>query len=196
MRARALWVVLLVIGWSRPLLAQAVDSGRTEQLRHQVEGRFAERVREQLQLSDDQMNRLRGTARTYGARRRELAGREREIRTALAEQLRPGVAADQDSVSRLTDALVEIRDEQVHTLQDENREMAEYLTPVQRSQLFVMRERLIRRAREIRQERGESGADTRRWGGRGDPGRVDPRRPGDADSRPRGRRAGPDRTRP
>ena len=196
MRARVLWVLLLALGGSRPLMAQVDDSGRTEQLRHRVEGRFAERVREQLQLSDDQMNRLRGTARTYGARRRELAGREREIRTALAEQLRPGVAADQDSVSRLTDALVEIRDEQVHTLQDENREMAEYLTPVQRSQLFVMRERLIRRAREIRQERGESGADARRWGGRGDPGRVDPGRPGGADSRPRGRRAGPDRTRP
>lgn len=201
MGARALWVVLLVFGWSRPLMAQADDSGRTEQLRHQVEGRFAERVREQLQLSDDQMNRLRGTARTYGARRRELAGRERDIRAALAEQLRPGVAADQDSVSRLTDELVAIRGAQARTLEEENRDMAEYLTPVQRSQLFVMRERLIRRAREIRQERGESGADGRRWGGRedpgrADPGRVDPGRRGGGDARPRGRRANPDRPRP
>jgi hypothetical protein len=182
-------------------MAQADDSGRTEQLRHQVEGRFAERVREQLQLSDDQMNRLRGTARTYGARRRELAGRERDIRAALAEQLRPGVAADQDSVSRLTDELVAIRGAQARTLEEENRDMAEYLTPVQRSQLFVMRERLIRRAREIRQERGESGADGRRWGGRedpgrADPGRVDPGRRGGGDARPRGRRANPDRPRP
>lgn len=191
MRARVLWLSLLAVGLVRPLVAQGGDSERTEQLRHQVEGRFAERVREQLKLSDDQMNRLRGTARTYGARRRELAGRDREIRAALAEQLRPGVAADQDSVSRLTDALVAIRDDQVHALQDENREMAEYLTPVQRSQLFVMRERLIRRAREIREERGESGAVGRRWGGRGDPGRAD-----DGDGRPRGRRARPDRSRP
>jgi DNA anti-recombination protein RmuC len=191
MRARVLWLSLLAVGLVRPLVAQGGDSERTEQLRHQVEGRFAERVREQLNLSDDQMNRLRGTARTYGARRRELAGREREIRAALAEQLRPGVAADQDSVSRLTDALVTIRDDQVHTLQDENREMAEYLTPVQRSQLFVMRERLIRRAREIREERGESGAVGRRWGGRADPGRGD-----DGNGRPRGRRARPERSRP
>jgi hypothetical protein len=191
MRARVLWLSLLAVGLVRPLVAQGGDSERTEQLRHQVEGRFAERVREQLKLSDDQMNRLRGTARTYGARRRELAGRDREIRAALAEQLRPGVAADQDSVSRLTDALVAIRDDQVHALQDENREMAEYLTPVQRSQLFVMRERLIRRAREIREERGESGAVGRRWGGQADPGRAD-----DGDGRPRGRRARPDRSRP
>jgi hypothetical protein len=190
MRARVLWLSLIAVGLARPLVAQADDADRTEQLRHRVEGRFAERVREQLQLSDDQMTRLRGTARTYGARRRELAGRERGIRAALAEQLRPGVAADQDSVSRLTDALLELRDAQAHTLQDENREMAEYLTPVQRSQLFVMRERLIRRAREIRQERGESGAAARPWAGRVEPGRG-----GDGDARPRGRRAGPDRPR-
>ena len=191
MRALLLWVPLAVLVLSRPLAGQVDDSQRTGRLRQQVEGRFAERVRDQLQLSDDQMDRLRGTARTYGARRRELAGREREIRAALAEQLRPGVAADQDSVSRLTDDLVAIRAAQASTLRDENREMAEYLTPVQRSQLFVMRERLIRRAREIREERGEGG-DGRRVGGRAmDRGRAD-----DGDGRPRGRRARPDRDRP
>jgi hypothetical protein len=188
MRARWLWLSLAALSLARPAAAQGDDSERAGQLRQRVEGRFAERVREQLKLSDDQMLRLRNTARTYGARRRELVGREREIRAALAEQLRPGGAPDQDSVSRLTDALVAIRDAQAHTLQDENREMAEYLTPVQRSQLFVMRERLIRRAREIRQERGESAGDPR-----GFRGRVDRGRPDDGDPRPRGRRARPDR---
>lgn len=192
MRFGAVWLALVVLALARPAAAQGGDPRepeRTEQLRQQVEGRFAERVRERLQLSDDQMTRLRGTARTYGTRRRELTGRERDIRAALAEQLRPGVAADQDSVSRLTDALVAIRAAQAQTLRDENRELAEYLTPVQRSQLFVMRERLIRRAREIRQERGDDG-DGRR-GGRVERGRAD-----DDDPRPRARRARPERNRP
>jgi DNA anti-recombination protein RmuC len=173
-----------------PLRAQHQDEAnpeRAEQLRQQVEGRFAERVKERLQLSDDQMTRLRGTARTYGARRRELTEREREIRGALAEQLRPGIAANQDSVSRLTDALVAIRDSHAHALRDENREMSEYLTPVQRSQLFVMRERLVRRAREIRDEHH----DDRRL-----PGRVERARPGTSDERPRPRRARPSSDRP
>ncbi len=188
------WLALAVLFLVPPLRAQNQDPDeprRAEQLRQQVEGRFAERVRERLQLSDDQMTRLRGTARTYAARRRDLADRERGIRAALAEQLRPGVAADQDSVSRLTDALVAIRDSHAHTLRDENREMSQYLTPVQRSQLFVMRERLMRRAREIREERRDERRDERLL-----PGRPDRVRPDDSGDRPRARRARPQRDRP
>lgn len=190
MRSNLWRLALAMLVLVPPLAAQGEDRDeRTEQLRQQVEGRFAERVRERLQLSDDQMTRLRGTTRTYGARRRELAERERGIRGALAEQLRPGVAANQDSVSRLTDALVALRSAHAQTLRDENREMAEYLTPVQRSQLFVMRERLTRRAREIREERRAERGDDR-------PGRAGRGRPDDSNERPRARRAGPDRDRP
>ena len=190
MRLNPWWLAVGVLVLAPPLRAQnegEPDPERAERLRQQVEGRFAERVKERLQLSDDQMTRLRGTARTYGARRRELTERESEIRTALGEQLRPGVAANQDSVSRLTDALVAIRDSHAHALRDENREMSQYLTPVQRSQLFVMRERLVRRAREIRDER----RDERRL-----PGRADRARPGTSDDRPRARRARPSSDRP
>jgi DNA anti-recombination protein RmuC len=192
MRRALQWVGIVALWGVPPMHAQNPDAQgpeRADQLRQQVEGRFAERVKERLQLSDDQMTRLRGTARTYGARRRDLAERERGIRAALAEQLQPGAAADQDSVSRLTDALVAIRDSHAHALRDENRELAEYLTPVQRSQLFVMRERLVRRAREIREERqGEVGPRPPRAGERG---RSDP-----ASERPRARRARPDPGRP
>jgi hypothetical protein len=190
MRFNPWWLALGALILAPPLRAQNQDPGEPEragQLRQQVEGRFGERVKERLQLSDDQMIRLRGTARTYGARRRELAERERGIREALAEQLRPGAAANQDSVSRLTDALVGIRDAHAHALRDENREMSEYLPPVQRSQLFVMRERLVRRAREIREERRDE---------RGVPGRAERGRPADSNERPRARRARPERDRP
>lgn len=192
----AVAVALAALVVAPPLSAQNEgEPERAEQLRQRVEGRFAERVKERLQLSDDQMIRLRGTARTYGARRRELTERERGIRAALAEQLRPGVAANQDSVSQLTDALVAIRDSHAHALRDENREMSEYLTPVQRSQLFVMRERLVRRVREIRDERRDERRDegpaTRRF-----PGRAEPGAPDTPTERPRARRARPDRDRP
>src|SRR5687768_16333917 len=113
------WLAVALLLVAPPLSAQDQDDAEPEralQLRQQVEGRFAERVKQRLQLSDDQMIRLKGTARTYGARRRELTERERGIRAALAEQLRPGVAANQDSVSRLTDALVAFRDSHAHAL--------------------------------------------------------------------------------
>src|SRR5262249_55607911 len=129
------------------------DPARAQELRQRIEDRFAQRVKEELGLSDEQLAKLRATSVTYGSRRRELEARERMLRSALAAQMRPGVAANQDSVSRLTDGLVNLRSSYAQTWRDENAEMAKYLTPVQRSQLLGMRERFMRRIQEIRQQR-------------------------------------------
>jgi hypothetical protein len=75
------------------------------------------------------------------------------LRDALEAQLRPGVAADRDSVARLTDALVEMRGAYAQTFRDEHRDVSRFLDPVQRARLYMMRERLMRRAHEVRGER-------------------------------------------
>jgi Spy/CpxP family protein refolding chaperone len=126
---------------------------RAQELRERIEERFAQRVQEQLGLSDEQTTKLRATSQEYGERRRTLEARERELRVALTGQLRPGVAANQDSVARLTKALVDLRVDYAKTWRDEMGEMS-YLTPVQRAQLYVMRDRLLQRVQEIRDERG------------------------------------------
>lgn len=154
---RALWsfAVIALIGVAA---ARAQDVGgqdnpaRAQRLRQQIEDRFAGRVKEELGLTDQQLAKLRVTWVTYGSRRRELAARERILRSALAGQMRPGVAANQDSVAKLTDGLVNLRSSYAQTARDENNEMASYLTPVQRTQLLAMRERFVRRIQEIRQE--------------------------------------------
>lgn len=141
-----------------PARAQGVppaggDPARAQLLRQRIERRFAARVKEQLGLTDEQFAKLRATSQTYGGRRRDLEARERALRSALAEQMRPGVAANQDSVAQLTDALVGLRASYAKTFEEENAELATYLTPVQRSQLLAMRERFMRRIQEIRQAR-------------------------------------------
>jgi hypothetical protein len=126
---------------------------RAEELRARIEERFAQRVQEQLGLSDEQTAKLRATSREYGERRRVMESRERDLRVALTRQLRPGVAANQDSVARLTRALVDLRVDYAKTWRDEMNDLS-YLTPVQRAQLYVMRDRLLQRVQEIRDERG------------------------------------------
>jgi hypothetical protein len=154
---RSLWALALIaLTGAASARAQAVggpdNPARAQELRQRIEDRFAARVKEELGLTDEQLAKLRATSRTYGGRRRELQARERTLRAALAAQMRPGVAANQDSVSKLTDGLVDLRASYAQTLRDENEEMARYLTPVQRSQLLAMRERFLRRIQEIRQE--------------------------------------------
>ena len=79
-----------------PLVAQEVpeDGGRAEELRRQIEDRFSARVQEQLGLNDEQSAKMRSTVVAYFTKRRSFETDDRRLRTALAGQLRPGVAAD------------------------------------------------------------------------------------------------------
>jgi Spy/CpxP family protein refolding chaperone len=125
-----------------------------------VEERFALQVKEQLGLTDDQAGRLRGAMAGIADKRRTMERQERALRQALNRQLRPGVAADADSVGRLVDVLTELRVAYAETFREEMREVAAILTPVQRGQYLLLRDRLIQRVQEIRQSRQGAAART------------------------------------
>jgi hypothetical protein len=66
------------------------------------------------------------------------------------------------------DALQAGRAEMLRIEEEEDREMAGYLSPVQRAQLQIMRQRFSERVQELRRERGRRGGR----GGRERPGRA------------------------
>jgi siroheme synthase len=134
------------------------DPVRAERLRQMVEQRFGERVREQLGLTDDQAMKVRATLGQLAIRRRGMERQERAMRQALAFQLRPGVAADADSVARLVDALTNHRVAYAQTFRDEMRDLSAILNPVQRGQYLMMRDRLMQRVQELQQGRNDSPA--------------------------------------
>jgi hypothetical protein len=121
-------------------------------MRGRIEHRFAERVKQELDLTDEQAARLKVIATEHGQGRRELRRRERELRSALDAQIRGGEAADQDSVGRLTGALLDLRVEYAESWREEMKHLG-FLTPVQRARLLVMRERLLQRVHEMRGDR-------------------------------------------
>jgi Spy/CpxP family protein refolding chaperone len=156
MRSRHLWSLALVLVPLSPALAQRADSTdprRADSLRHRIEERFASRVQEQLGLTNEQTTKLRATSQTYGTRRRELREREHRLREALSAQLQPGVAANRDSVAKLTDAMIELKLASAQAARDEMKEVSKYLDPVQRARLFVMRERFYHRVKEAHDHR-------------------------------------------
>jgi hypothetical protein len=156
MRAPTCWALAaLLFAAAPPLRAQqpGPDRPRLEQLRRRVRERYAERVRQELNLTDDQMRRLRGTVGSFGAERRDMEARERALRSALVHQLGPGITPSRDSVARLTDDLMSLRVRYAESFRGEQREMAGYLDPIQRAKITVLRERLITRARELGRRR-------------------------------------------
>jgi hypothetical protein len=130
------------------------DSVRAETLRQEIERRFAERVRADLALSDPQMEQLRQHQGNFGTRRRALLRHQRELRLALQQQMRPGVAADADSVRHLNEALRENRGRIFALEQEEDEQLSRFLSPVQVAQYRQLRERLLERVNELRRRAG------------------------------------------
>ncbi len=157
MRRTLLWALGLLVAIAPLAAAQIRDTpaGRREMLRRQIEERFSARIRQDLGLNDDEARRLRTTMDAYRVKRIELERTERILKAAIGAQLRPGVAANQDSLAKLTDGLADLKVAQVQTYRDELRELSAFLSPVQRAQLFIMRERLMERVQEIVDERSD-----------------------------------------
>jgi hypothetical protein len=126
---------------------------RSQQLRAQIEQRFGQRVQVELGLTDQQMDRLRAAERNSRDRRQAFNDREQDLRRAVGEQLKPGVAANADSLSRLLDAIAQNHVARAQEEQQELRELAQFLTPVQRARLLIMRQRLMQNVQAIREGR-------------------------------------------
>ena len=133
------------------LAAQGRDTlPRSQAMRDRIEQRFAEQVKQEFALSDEQATKLKAIATEYSGRRREFRHREKDLRAALDAQIRDGTTPDQDSVARLTKELLDLRVEYAECWREEMRKLAPFLTPVQRARLLVMRERLMQRVHEMR----------------------------------------------
>ena len=161
------------------------DTAQAERLRAQIEERFSRHVQQELQLTPDQATKLRASQERFGTQRRALMRQQLERRRALEDQMQPGVAANADSVKRLMDGMQAGRSAMLKVDQDEDREMAGYLTPVQRARYQRMREGLMRRVSEMREQR--RGERMRPGIGPQGGGRRPGMAPGTRPRRPRGR---------
>ncbi len=160
-----MWVLMLAA--AVPLAAQEPaepqDTAEAARLRQQIEQRFHQIVRDRLALTDQQDAQLRATQEKFGAQRRDLMREQADHRQALDRQMRPGVAANPDSVQLHLQGIQRNQERLLRLQQDEDREMAGYLTPVQRAQYQMLRDRLANRLSELRRER---------QGGMGGPGML------------------------
>jgi hypothetical protein len=153
------WLVLLVLvpalAAQNPRRDPGRGPGQAQWLRQQVLARWRARVRTELQLTGDQAAKLQATEDHFFARRRDVAERQRFVVQGLREQLQPGVAANPDSVRRLMDARDQNRAEVAQIEQDEDKEIAGYLSPVQHARYQLMRQRFQERIAEMQRERRE-----------------------------------------
>ncbi len=133
-----------------PFRPEMQDRERVMRFQQQIEERFGRMVQVELNLNDQQMDRLRTAMRGNQDRHQDLNRREQDLHRAIGEQLQPGVAANQDSLGRMLDAALQTRVSHVQSDQQFNRDLAQFLTPVQRARLVIMMKRFEERVGEIR----------------------------------------------
>jgi hypothetical protein len=134
------------------------DPVRAERLRQMIEDRFAERMAVELGLLEEQAAKTRVILASWAGKRRAMEREDRRLRLTLGGQMRPGIAANPDTVTRVVDALMAGRIAYAQTFRDELKELSPILTPIQRGQYILLRERLMQRVQEIRQQRTEGPA--------------------------------------
>jgi len=130
---------------------------RRRALQEQVMLRLLENYRNQAGLSDEQFQHVREVASRSNEARREIQEREREAWRALEGQLRPGIAADADSVNALMDQILDLQVELIEQVRRDQQEYSEFLTAVQRAQLMISVRRLQNNIQGIMQRRGRVG---------------------------------------
>ncbi len=154
LRPAVLFTCWLVASWPSGDALWGQQPPAAERLRQQVMQRFLDSYRVQAGLTPEQEEKFSEVFRSSVQRREQLQRRQRELWQALEGQMRPGVAADPDSVTKLMDAILAHSAALVEQARAEQREYAAFLTPVQRAQLFIMWERFQRQIEQVRRRIG------------------------------------------
>ncbi len=160
----AITVTALVLG---PVSTQAQQTGNPPQqrqaaprqgaqgqnrviLERQVRARIHRVMRDNLQLDDEQLGRLENTMTTFEGRRRALLREERQLRLTLRDAMGGAprdstpVAANEPLVASALDSLIALQRRRIDLIEAEQRELAAFLTPLQRARYFALQDNLRR----------------------------------------------------
>jgi Spy/CpxP family protein refolding chaperone len=151
------------VGSSVPTAARAEQQRdpRRAELERRFRERTAEIVRRRLQLSDDQMARLQTVNKQFDRERSALVAEERQARQSLRAELIASDAANQQKVAKLLDQLMQLQRRRLDLVESEQRELAKFMTPIQRAKYFGLQNEIRNRMQELR-ERGPGGRALRR----------------------------------
>jgi Spy/CpxP family protein refolding chaperone len=162
MRARRLvwpvFVLTLLSGALAPVEAQGRGGApaRRQQLEQQLRRRLWNVTKERVGLTDAQMTKLTQTNQRFDARRRTLNKDERSQRAVLRNEIVAGDKADQNRIAAALDRLQQLQRQRVDLQAEEQRELATYMTPLQRAKYAALQEQVRRRVETLRRSRPDS----------------------------------------
>ena len=113
-------------------------------------------MKQRLQLNDEQMTKLREVASRTEASRRTLRADEMATRRAMRMELLAGDNANDARVEELLEQLPKLERRRLDLHEQEQKELARFLSPVQRARYFALQDELRRGMQEVQRQRMET----------------------------------------
>jgi protein CpxP len=140
--------------------AQRQGAGGGRPNREQMEQRFRQQLatllKTQLGLSDEGMRQLSEVNQRFDRQRRDLNRREMLTRRALRDEVLKHDSADAARIEQLLTDQFKFERERIDVTEAEQRELAKFLTPVQRARYLGVQEQVRRQMDQMR-GRGREG---------------------------------------
>jgi hypothetical protein len=130
-------------------VAPASPAGNRAALEQQFRERTAKLTQQRLGLTDDQLGKLEKTNARFAPPLRQLGAQEREIRYQLRQEMMAGNSANQQHVSDLLDRALGVQKQRIALVEAEQKELAGFLTPVQRARYIALQSQFRKRAQEL-----------------------------------------------
>jgi protein CpxP len=129
-------------------------------LEQQFRERLAKLAQTRIGLTDAQMTQLEQSTGRYAPQLGQLAEQERETRRQLRVEL-TSPQPNQQRVSDLLDNSLRLQQLRLNLVQSEQKDLARFMTPVQRARYIALQQQFRRRTQELTGDRGQRGAKQR-----------------------------------
>jgi len=144
-----------------PAFGQPVRTGNTQANRPAL-------AQQRIGLSDAQMAQLEQSNARFGPQLNQLAAQEREARRQLRLEMTSPGEPNQQHVSDLLDRALQLQKQRIAIVEAEQKDLARFMTPVQRARYIALQQQFRRRAQELAgqngAQRGAVGFQRRRLG--------------------------------
>lgn len=162
-----LWRALFVLALTAAPLSAQDSAGMPRMrgagaLREQMERRLRQGLwriaKERVGLDDSQMTMLEAVNHRYDARRRALNQDERAQRLTLRSEIGADGSANQERIASALERMLQLQRQRLDIVGEEQKELAGFMTPLQRAKYVALQEQLRRRADALRRARVMGGA--------------------------------------
>jgi Spy/CpxP family protein refolding chaperone len=138
-------------GIGRQVQGNQQVGGNRAQLERQFQQMLYQMTRRRVGLTDAQMNQLVPVNQRFETQRRNLQRQERQTRLALRDAMRDSSQSDEGRISGYLDQLVQLQRQRVELFAQEQRDLAQFMTPLQRARYTALQEQVRRRVQMRRQ---------------------------------------------